>query len=163
MHEKGEQSKDNSIKENYDFMKDSLRMKSDYSVLDRYFSLGEIDDNVRVLKKIRSKITDQLEDYSKLLEDLMSPDSNLKDIIESKELDESERNTVFKTYKKLRYFIRWSNICELKNTDEADAEFIDECMRSFPEIHNEILLVVEKLKLCWSKDIPTSERIEYFG
>ena len=152
-----------NLEKSYNSIKNDLNIKPNFSDLNKYFNLDEIDDNVRILKKIRSKITEVLEDYSKLLEELLSPDNNMKDIIESKELSEEERNQAFKQYKKLRYYIRWSNLCELRNLDKEDAEFIDKCFSEFPEMQQNIIKLVEKLKNCWNKEMLPDEKAEYFG
>jgi hypothetical protein len=66
-------------------------------------------------------------------------------------------------YKRMMYFNRFSTELSFSDSDEANAKFINDFMREWPELKKSILYFVRRMKEGWQKDIMKKEFVGYFG
>lgn len=149
-------------KKRYDALKKKLGLP-DFDVLKKDFGVGKIDEEEDMLSEILMKIDKRIELFDKIIDRMLQPDTTLADLYECKIFTENDKKSMFETYKRLMIMHDSVLIAEIESDDKKTAELISDCVKKWPQIKKDVLVVVQKMKDSWTKNIDISEDIGYLG
>lgn len=150
------------IEKTYEFLRKKHNLPT-FKEIDEEFEISTIESDKFLLREIRRKISERLEELCTLLEEILQPDTNVSFMYESGVFDEEEKKQVFNLYKKLMYLKRMCNEASITNNEQLDAEFINKIFSSWAEIKKETSSLMKKLRDSWLEDIETKLDLPYFG
>lgn len=135
-----------------------------YNELNLEFDIEEISDETElILQKIRLKIHERIDFYTELIESIVQPETNLKNMYESKHVNERTRENAYLLFKKLMQLIRYSNLVSVNNTNEDNAKFIKESYQKWNNLKEDIQSQIKILHDVWKKDTDIKQDFSYFG
>jgi len=135
----------------------------DFNKLDFEFEISIIDDGVFIIREVRRKMSEKIETFTKLLEDVLQPETTVADLHECNFFGEEEKEKIFKLYSKLMRINRKSLCLGLNPDDKKEAEFINNVFGEWENIKKDITHVLRKMKEAWEKEAETKENPQYFG
>ena len=153
---------DKSIRDMYDKEKKKFNLP-DYDNLDFEFEISNIEEGYFIIREIRRKISDKLETFIKLLEDVLQPETTVANLHECNFFDEEEKEKIFKLYSKLMRLNRKSLCLGLNPDDKEEAEFISNVFSEWESIKKDVTHVLTKMKESWEKEAEAKENPQYFG
>ncbi len=152
-----------SIKEKYDKLKKRYNLPS-FDDINNEFEISIIDNDEFLLRGIRRKIAEKIEAYTKFLEEqILQPSTDVSNMYEFKVFDDEERKEIFKIYKRLMFFSRFSIEAGLYEDDKKTAEFIKSVFDEWNELKKKLLKFVVKVKESWLKEKDIKEDLGYMG
>ncbi len=152
-----------SIEHKYNMLKEKYGLP-DYALLNNNFMVEDIEPETNlILAKIRQKIHEKIEFYTKILESLLQPDSNLASLYEIRYMTDKEREKVYSLFKKLVRIIRNSNHIAIDNDEEETADFIKTVYQDWQELKQELKKLIKKVESLWKKETDIKSDYSYFG
>jgi len=150
------QTKYNNLKTKYEL--------PEYNLLNINFMIEDIDaESTLVLAKIRIKIHEKIEYYTKMIESILQPDSNLSSMYEINHVNDQQKKQAYILFKKLMLIIRMSNLASINNTDETNAEFIKSSYETWSSLKQSVEKHFIKLAETWKKETDIKGNYSYFG
>src|SRR3989344_9141948 len=147
-----------SVQEQYATYRKKFKTLPSFDVLDREFEISTIENHPKfLLREIRKKITERIDFFAKLLEELLQPDATIANLRESRDFTEKEKKQIFELYKKFMIVMRSSVEYALTGTDKDNVEFIVEVMKSWEKAKTQTLQIVRKMKASWAVDTKFEE------
>jgi hypothetical protein len=134
-----------------------------YCEIDSDFEIFDIDDEKYMLREIRKRIHEKIEDYVKIIEPFLQPEAFIKDMHECKILNDEEKKKIYALYKRLMFFGRYSIEISINENDEKSALFINEVFKEWDNIKKKILFLVVKMKESWLNETDDEEKVGYMG
>ena len=134
-----------------------------FDELDHEFEIKDITNENIILREIKDRILDKLDEYMKILESIVQPESTLLHMYESRVFTDDEKTDVYKLYKRFNYLLRFSIQTEIEDGEEKVAEFINVSYKEWLDIKPRLLKIVIKLKESWQKDDDHEENVFYCG
>ena len=135
-----------------------------YSDLNLIFNLEDIDsDSELFLANVRGKIHDKFDNYARLIENIMQPDSNIINLYEAHYVSDKQKNNAYSLLKKLMLCIRNSELISIENNEDDNAKFIKDSYAVWLDIKEDIKKHITKIKETWEKDTGIKEDFSYFG
>jgi hypothetical protein len=150
------------IKEKYEELARKYNLPS-FNILDNEFEISTIGEKEFLLREIRRKIVEKIEEYIKLLEGVLYPETNLCDTYECIIFSDEEKNGIFGLYKKLMFINRFSIETSIGEDDKKSSEFIKEAWKQWDGAKKEFLSYVKKIKESWLKEIKVKTELGYLG
>jgi len=150
------------IKKKYNELKEKYSLP-DFGEINPIFSIYKIENEDFLLKQIRKKIIGKTISMSEILENFLHPDTTLSDIYECRVFSDSERDRIFKIYKKLKILEKESIELSLEPDEKMEAEFIKNVWNSWDDIKQEMLFFIRKVKEFWKNELPKPKIEGYFG
>lgn len=150
------------IKQEYDKIADKFTLPA-FELLNRDFDIESIESSSYLLDKIRMKITEKTVALSKLLEETIYPDSGFSSLYESKYIKDKDKEKVYKLFKNLMKYNRYSYEVSFNNEDSKIAEFIIEFYGVWEKSKPELSKLFSILKTSWDIDTNIKEDLSYFG
>lgn len=136
---------------------------ADFDLLDKEFEIKDITNENIILRDIRDRILDKFDEYIKIIEGIVQPDTTLVNMYESKVFDDVQKNEIFKIFKRLMYLQRLSIESDLEDGDEKVAEFIRISFKEWMEIKSKMLEIIVALKNSWTIDDEDKVNVNYWG
>lgn len=153
--------------EKFSEMYDKLKKKYSlpgYDEMNQDFDLEEINaESGLILYRIRIKILEKIDIYSKMFESMLQPDSSLSDMYEAHYISDNDRNDAYALFKKLMQIMRRSNLVSLENSEEKNAQFIKESYNEWKNLKPNIQSHIKRLLLIWNKETDIKDDLSYFG
>ncbi|RME78368.1 hypothetical protein D6774_01405 [Candidatus Woesearchaeota archaeon] len=133
-----------------------------YEDLDHYFEITSIEEGV-FLRQVRKKIAEKFEGIATHLQDILNPDASPSSMGESSFFDDNQKERIYSLFKSLMVFIRKSSLLSIEDSDELNAQYINEAFSFFIEHKEEFKQIFEHIQTSWKQDLNKSERIHYLG
>lgn len=133
-----------------------------FEELDYEFDIASIEDK-KVLRAIRRKMSEKLEQYAKLMEDLIQPDGTFSSLYEVKDFTEDDKNNLLSLFKKMMVFYKESIKLNLNFSEEEDVNFIKRLLAFWKEIKPQLALIIDKLSENWKNDSTHKIIQDYLG
>jgi len=154
---------DVNIRKVYDKLKSQYKLP-EFESIDNDFEISYIEHDNFLLREIRRKISDKIEFYIKILEDVLQPDTNsMTNMHEYRSFDEERKKVLFNFYKELMIFHRISLILECKLNEKEEAKFILDIYSNWENFKKEMERIFEEMKKSWISDTDVKEELGYFG
>jgi len=151
------------IEEKYEKLNKEYGLPS-FKEINREFEIYTIENEEFLLNEIRKKISEKLEAYTKFLEEqVLQPSTDISTAYEFDVFEDEERKKIFKLYKRLMFFSRFSIEAGLDENDKKTAEFINSIFEEWIELKKRMLEFVVKLKKSWLKKKDIKEDLGYMG
>ncbi len=146
---------------------DELRKKHnlpDFALLDSEFEISAIDKPVFLLRAIRRKIVERLDDLTKFLDPLIQPDAgSYVNLSEYQALSEGDRKDLMKHFQHVMELYLACIDAELSADDEQDALLIKRAAAEWPKLRESLRPFVKKLAQHWIKAVEHKDHVGYFG
>ncbi len=156
------QMKLSELKEKFASLRDTYSLP-EFDILDHEFDIRDISNENIILREIKERILEKLDDYQKILEGVVQPDTTLISMYESGVFSDSEKTRIYKLYKRFVYLQRFAVQTEIEDGDEKVAEFINVSFKEWLELKEKMLGIIIKLKESWKMDDPRDESVFYCG
>lgn len=134
-----------------------------FDSLNNEFEINTIEESEFLLREIRRKIDDKIENFLKILEAILQPDTVLCDMHECRLFNDTEKKKIYDLYKKLRFFDRYSIQIAIDEDDKKTCEFVNDVMKDWNKVKEEMLWISKMLKESWLKDSDIKEELGYMG
>jgi len=152
-----------SINKKYDQLKKKYKLP-DFKSLDSEFEISSIEKSNYLLRAIISEIIENINNYSKLLQEILNPDtSSLTSMHEYRSLNDEEKDKIYNLYKKLMIIERSSMLLKLNQNEKKEAEFISNVLKEWSNIKKELSYFIGKIEDSWKKETSIKEDLKYFG
>ncbi len=126
--------------------------------------IEDIDsESTLILPKIRIKIHEKIEYYTKIIESILQPDSTLSSMYEAHYINDKKKEQLYLLFKKLMNIIRKSNLASINNTDELNAVFIKNSYGKWSLLKDEVEKLIRNLSEAWKKETDIKNDSSYFG
>ena len=145
----------------YNELRDKFSLP-EYTDLDFNFEIGFPDDK-NVLRAVRKKMSEKLEQYTKFIEELIQPDSSFSSMYDVKDFSDDFKKKVFSLFRRMMVFYKESIKLNMAISDEKDAEFVKDLYEFWLEVKNDVIVIIDKIKDTWEKDDDDKHITEYFG
>jgi hypothetical protein len=159
MAEKTESKPD--IKVMYEKLKTKYHLPS-FQDLEENFDISLVEDN-NILRGVRKKMSEKLENYAKMLEEYIQPESSFSGMYEVKDFTENNRKNIMILFKKMMVFYKEAVKLNLNFGEERDAEFIKSLFASWPQFKKEIAVIIDITKESWNSKDEVEEYSSYMG
>lgn len=134
-----------------------------YEDLNREFEIYSVEESEFLLREIRKKIVEKIDDFLKVLEPVLQPETILSDMHECRFFSDSDKREIFSTYKRLKFFEKMSFETSIDENDEKTAKFINSVFSEWSNLKQDVLEVILKLKDSWLQDTDIEEELGYMG
>ena len=152
-----------NIEEQYNKLKDKHNLP-EFEELDKEFEISSIEHDKFLLREIINKMIERVDSFSKILEDLLQPDTSLlSSMYETKFFDENDKEKIYALYKKLMVIIRESLEVSLKRDEKEEAIFINKTLDGWKGLKTNLFEFISKLKDFWKKETDIEEELGYLG
>jgi len=150
------------VKTKYEELQKKYNLPS-YKEINKDFELSIMEEEKFLLRQVRRKIAEKVEAYSKMIEPILMPESNQASMYECQLVTEEEKSKLYKLFKKMLYFDRFSIETSVNETNEQTAKFINEFWGEWSSIKSELSELFKKLKEGWTKEFELEEKRNYLG
>jgi len=152
------------VKKEYSEIKKKFPKLPDFSKLDDEFEVSDIEKSKFLLRQVKRKIGEKLENVIKLLEQILQPDpGSFADLYECSCFDAKTKKEILALYSRIMLLYRTIMESDLLNDEKKDAEVISDAFSAWPKLRVESAGYVEKLKACWKKPEEVKDVLEYLG
>ncbi|MCC7574214.1 hypothetical protein KO361_01340 [Candidatus Woesearchaeota archaeon] len=145
---------------------EEIRKKHDlpsYEELNKDFEIYSISKEDDIIREILKKMSNTIDFYINMLEDIIQPDSRFYTLKESNIVDKNLRIEVNKTYNKLMFLNRTNIELHLDYEEEKATQLIKNLFVEWQTIKKELIPVVKTLKESWLKNAEIKPERGYFG
>jgi len=151
-----------TFKNKYNELEKKFSLPS-YEELNNDFEISSIEEEAFLLRAVRRKIAEKLDIYSKIIEQILMPESNQASILECQLFSQEEKNKIYSLFKRIMYFDRMSIETSINETEEKTAEFINKFYKEWNSIKEQLKIIFSELKQGWTKEFNFKEDNNYLG
>ncbi len=135
-----------------------------YDEINRVFEIETIEETGFLLRHILQQMYETLERYTKILEDVLQPDSNLAGLVESGALSEEHKRKLYKVFRAIMYLNRKAIATAASSSEEEEATTIKLIMQSWQNIAPELVETGTLLADAWKKEDKQKPEVQgYLG
>ncbi|MBD3310505.1 hypothetical protein GF351_04755 [Candidatus Woesearchaeota archaeon] len=136
-----------------------------FDEIDHEFEINSIEeDSSFILREIRRRMVERIEEYSKIFEEIIQPDTNsFRSMSECRVFKDEDKHEIFNIYKNIMIIIRSAQIISLERDENKEAKFINSVFQNWMRIKKELMPYLEKLEKSWEKESEMDETIGYLG
>ena len=134
-----------------------------FEELDIEFEIHCIEDGKFLIKDIRQKIIEKIDEFCIMVEDILQPDTKVSNLYESRVFTEADKEKIFKIFRKLMRIKRRAMQLMILNNEKEDAEFIKKTFSEWQELKEQLNPVVKKLIEAWETETDIKEQLSYLG
>lgn len=138
-------------------------MLPEFNELDTIFEISAIEKDSFLLRAIRRKMTDSMQQYITFLEGLLNPGTTVSALHESRYLSEHDKKEIADLYTELMRLQRTALYAELSKNDKQDADFISALCKLWPSISKKIAVLLTNVKSGWDNQEQEDIQQTYFG
>jgi hypothetical protein len=138
------------LKAEYDKLKQKYKLPA-FDELNNEFEIYDIKTNAFIIREISRRIIRKAEDFLSLLNPILNPNPNsLHSLIETKIFEKQDLEPMFDFYKKL-FQLAHKGITASLESEAAEAVWINEIWKTWPEIKKQIHSYSKKITEGWGK------------
>ena len=130
--------------------------------IENELDLSDLDAEKNPLRTIYSKISEKLENYASILEDLIQP-SDMTSMQEIQVFSEEDKKIVLKLFKTMMKTHRKGLQVNVMGENEEFAKFINDFWKEWPSLKKELRLIFEKMEKSWDGDNFIKVELGYLG
>ncbi|MBU0758424.1 MAG: hypothetical protein KKF44_10225 [Nanoarchaeota archaeon] len=135
----------------------------DFVSLNMDFDIEEYEKSDILLYRIRIRMIDKIDEWLKMLEGILQPDSELFQLIEYKIFSDKKRQEIYALYRKLMKYIRFSNEISLDNSEENNAKFIRDFFDEWTSLKPRLSQIIRDMKKSWEVETDIKQDLSYMG
>ncbi|MBT5022337.1 hypothetical protein HOK51_02770 [Candidatus Woesearchaeota archaeon] len=149
------------MKDEYNKIQKKFKLP-DFDDLNKDFEISSVETEPFLLRNIRNKLFENIEHVTAILDDLVHPDK-FTSLTESAVLTEQDKEMIITLYKQLMYYSRLALEISVEDSDDLNANFINEFYLFWNESKKILLIITKKMKDCWTNNTVEKSDIAYFG
>jgi len=135
-----------------------------FDILEKEFGIGDIEETPYMLREIRKRVEDKVDDFTKIIESILQPDTgHIASLHECKFFNDNEKEDMFNLFKELMKLNREGLKLDLEYDEKEEAEFLKNIVKHWEKIKTKMEKIVKKLKDAWDADIEKEQFQGYFG
>lgn len=150
------------IRDRYDKLKAQHNLPA-YEIVDEEFEISLLETDVFLLREIRRQIEDKINDFLKVLDYVLQPESSIFSMHESSFFNEEEKKDLFALYSKLMIMTRQGFEISISDGDGTNAKFIINVIKEWKGIKDKMIAFSRKLQEGWKSEVPDEQKLAYFG
>ena len=131
--------------------------------LDNEFEISNITNTRFILREVRRRICEKIEHFTKILEELIQPDTTLSNLHEVKDMTEEQKKRAYDLYRNLMGQYRQALLIGVDNNDDETAAFIRDFLVRWQATKKELRGILTMMRDSWKESRNTGETLEYFG
>jgi len=131
--------------------------------MDSDFQISTIEKKIFLTREIVKKISEKMEKFTHLMEEILSPESGLSSLNESSMFDTEEKKEILKIYRKLMYNHRTNTLLSINYDEKEYAKQINILFDEWQIMKPSLEKIVKKMQNSWNKDKKTKLELSYFG
>ncbi|MGV8161858.1 MAG: hypothetical protein ACP5N2_00820 [Candidatus Nanoarchaeia archaeon] len=161
--EKSKDRKDKDhLKEEYTKLKQKFDLP-DYELINKDFEIESINPEENVLREIVKEMHGTVDFYSRLLENLIQPDSKLCDMKEAGNLTKEEQTTIMDLYRRCMLINRTLLLVDLDYNEKEAATAINDTYKTWQEVKSELKPILIKMRDTWRGQAKKETYGGYYG
>ena len=154
---------EDEIKERYGMLKERYGLP-DFDYIDHEFEIYTLEDEKYLLRAIKDKIVQKIDDYVKIMEDMINFDSSsFSSIYETRNLTEIDKEKILKLHQKLMILLRKALEISIDNNDIDNAAFIKDVTDRWDSFKPPMKEIARDLQIAWQTENFEEERQQYMG
>jgi len=147
----------------YDTLKKKYNLPS-LEILEKEWGITKFDPEEPVLKQIKQRMREKIENIVFLLEKVIQPDpGSLVDLYEYRCFNNGQKAELFEIFKHIMIFYRKLTEIELVADPKAEIEIIKSITAEWPQLREALLPFVNQLTKCWQKTEVKRRELRYLG
>lgn len=155
--------KEFNLEKEYGKLKSKFSLPS-YKDLNNEFELSVLSEGDFLLRSMRRKMCEKIEDFCNILEGFIHPHSaSLANFYELKFVDDDEKEKISRIFKKFMILRRKNLRFDLEPKEKDEAKFINEIYKEWLVTKKELLNLVNIIEDGWTKEEETKTNEGYFG
>ncbi|MBN1385953.1 hypothetical protein JW968_03170 [Candidatus Woesearchaeota archaeon] len=135
----------------------------DHAFLDHEFEISKIEVTNFVLRDIRGRILEKINQFLEIVTEIIQPDNKVTSFNEIRFFSDKEKIQVFNTMRKLKIMHREGLKLEIDSSEEKEIKYIKKTTIEWNDLKREMLQIVDKLQDAWKKELRVEKEVEYFG
>lgn len=136
----------------------------DYDSLDSEFEIYSLEDAKYLLRAILEKMVHKIDDYIKILEDVLYPDaSSYSSIYETRVIAEADKDKILRLHKEMMIIIRKAFCISIDYEEQEIGKFICEVFSKWLKLKPGFKEIAGKLKDAWESESFVDESVKYMG
>jgi len=144
-------------------MYSTLKGLPSFEEMDKYFEISSIEDECTFpVREVRRKVIEIVSLYSKIVEELLHPDSGSA-MHEVSQFTDKEKEGHLSLYKKLKKIERMGLHVALTFDEAQQAAYVSEVFASWKGIIVGLQGISSKLASAWDHEVSTKKDNGYFG
>lgn len=154
---------ENKIEKEYTELSKKFKLPK-FNEIDSEFEISSLENERFLIKNILNKILEKLEFYTDLLGNIIHPnDSSFSNMYEIRFFSDEEKDFVYGIFKKMMKAHRDIIILILENDGSKSAEFLNEFLKGWKGIKNDLTACIRKMRDSWENETTIKEDLGYFG
>ncbi|PIN76313.1 hypothetical protein COV18_00165 [Candidatus Woesearchaeota archaeon CG10_big_fil_rev_8_21_14_0_10_37_12] len=151
-------------KETYQQLQQTYSELPDFEKINQEFELSLIETEDFLLRTIKRKMAEKIEEVLNILETIINPDPNsFVQLYECRPFTTEDKKETLSIYRKLMESYRYLFETDILAEDKKEADAIINAFNVWLENKKEIVKHIQKLRHCWQKNIEAKEVLNYFG
>lgn len=152
------------IKDAYEALCKRLKGLPEFDVLDQEFEISQLEDEQFLLRAIKKRMQERLDDLACMLGDIVHPGQETVSLMhEWRFFDAKEKKALYQVFRKLKFFIRSFDEADLMQQEEHDVKLVAEVSHAWKELREKCIPYATRLKEAWTKEEGVKEELGYFG
>lgn len=127
------------------------------------FFIQDLDKDKLSLREIITSIHDKIDDYSKHVESIIQPETNIISMHELSNFSSDHRKELFKMFKSMMYLSREINRVQINNSEKEHVKLIHTVSKDWKVFQPVIEGLFVELRDSWEKETDQSIEEMYFG
>ena len=150
------------IEKEYEKLKKKYSLP-DFKEIDLEFDISSIEQTNFLLKRTCEKINEKIDNFAKVLEELLQADGSFRSLYELRYLDDNDKNNAYSIYKKMMALNREFLALSLTSDEKKQADFIKKIFIEWKKIKKDLKTPIEKMKESWKIETDVKEDLQYLG
>lgn len=152
-----------SVKEEYDKLRKQYKSLPTFEKLDFEFEIAGIEEHSFLLREIRKRVMERLQQYAEYINELLQPEPTVANLRESQDFTPKEKAEMYDLYKRLMIAHRAGMEVSILGADREHAAYITEIFKDWEKVKKQMLAILKKVKASWLKDTEVDTHVGYFG
>ena len=127
------------------------------------FFVQDLDKDKLSLREIIKSIHDKIDDYSKHVESIIQPETNIISMHELSTFSSDHRKELFKMFKSMMYLSREINRVQISDSEKDNIKLINTAVKEWRVYQPVIEGLFVELRDSWKKETDQSIEEMYFG
>lgn len=152
------------ISDAYEELRKKYRHLPSFEELDHDFEISTLESEKFLLRAIKKRMAERLDDVSSTLGDIIHPSSeSIALMYEWRFFDPKEKKGIVALFRRVQFLLRAFCEADLIQDDEIDSRLIADSHKAWKEVRKECLPLVKRLKDAWTRETEYKEDLGYLG
>jgi Ser/Thr protein kinase RdoA (MazF antagonist) len=151
-----------ALKEAYNKLKEKQNLPS-FEAIHKDFEIENIESDEDILREIIKEMHSTIDFYSRILENLIQPDSKLCDMREAGNLTKEDQATITELYRLCMLLNRSLLLVDLDYEENDAAKTITDTHRDWQDVKKQLKIILTKMRDTWMEQSKKETYGGYYG